>query len=303
MGVVCLSCVLAPTGGAIRGGAAARSRPEASLASVHERPFAMMDMKSPGFSPPSGRMPMPTNGDMESRKATDREAPRREATPSHDLATLRRAEQLVSGLTGVASARIVADPDGRIEEIHILTSQRVAPKQTVRNVESALQAQLGIQVDHRKVSVAQTQAPESGTAAKIIGIGQLTGVRRYLFDGYELERNRPQRIECRVRLRLDDQSFVGSAVATDVQRGRLNAAAQAALNALEIAEENEVAFALDGIKQLESFDVPVVVAAIYGLTGRTRTYLAGAAPQTDSLEHAAIMATLKATNRWILSTR
>ncbi len=57
------------------------------------------------------------------------------------------------------------------------------------------------------------------------------------------------------------------------------------------------------MKLIDAFDLPVVVTAIYGLSGRTRTYLAGAAPVNESPEHAAILATLKATNRWILSTR
>ncbi len=50
------------------------------------------------------------------------------------------------------------------------------------------------------------------------------------------------------------------------------------------------------------FDEPVILAAVYGLSGRSRTFLAGAAPVTESPEHAAILAALKATNRWI-STR
>ncbi|UCF19303.1 MAG: hypothetical protein JSU87_15455 [Gemmatimonadota bacterium] len=238
---------------------------------------------------------------MDGQERAVDESPRIGSLPlPEDL--LRQAEGLLAALTGVVSARIVADERGQIEEIHVLTDKRVAPKQTVRNVESALQAQLGIAVDHRKVSVAQTEGPPEGATAKIIGIGQLTGVRRYLFDGYEFERKMPQRIICRVRLRLDDQEFLGTAEGTDLERGRLNAAVQAVLNALEAAEE-DVGFALDGVKQLDVFDLPIVVCAIYGLSGRTRTYLCGAAPVTESVEHAAILATLKATNRWILSTR
>lgn len=221
----------------------------------------------------------------------------------HDMDTLQVAEDLLVGLTGVVSARIVADDHGRIEEIHILTDKQVAPKQTVRNVESALLAQLGIKVDHRKVSVAQTQGTSDGSAGKIIGIGHVAGTRRYLFDGYEFERKMPQHIECRVRLKLDDEDYVGFAEGTDLERGRLNAAANAVLAALELAEDRQVGFALDGVKQIDAFDLPVVVSAVYGLSGRTRTYLAGAAPVTESPEHAAILATLKATNRWILTTR
>jgi hypothetical protein len=241
--------------------------------------------------------------DVDSEGSIMPDAPKLRSIPVGDAGLLQRAELLLGELTGVVSARIVADPEGRIEEIHVLTDHRVAPKQTVRNVESALMAQLSMNVDHRKISVAQTQGSGESAAAKIIGIGQLTGVRRYLFDGYEFERKMPQSIICRVRLRLEDKEFLGESEGTDVERGRLNAAAQAVLTALEMAEENEIGFALDGVKLIDVFDLPVVVAAIYGLSGRTRTYLAGAAPVTESPEHAAILATLKATNRWILSTR
>lgn len=231
------------------------------------------------------------------------EASRPREMATHEPQMLQRAERLLTDLTGVVSARIVADAEGRIEEIHVLTDQQMAPKQTVRNVESALLAQLGIKVDHRKVSVAQTQGPGEATAAKIFSAGQFAGVRRYLFDGYEFERKMPQNIVCRVRLSLEGQDFVGVAEGTDIERGRLNAAAEAVLNALEIAEENTVGFALDGVRQIDLFDQPVVVSAVYGLSGRMRTYLAGAAPVTEAPEHAAILATLKATNRWILSSR
>jgi hypothetical protein len=240
---------------------------------------------------------------METERNGMSEARQVQQSPEHAPILLNRAERLLGDLTGVVSARIVADTDGRIEEVHVLTDSQVAPKQTVRNVESALIAQLGIEVDHRKVSVAQTQGSDADAAAKIIGLGQLTGVRRYLFEGYEFERKMPQHIVCRVRLRLDGEEYVGSAEGTDIERGRLNAAAQAVLNALELAEGSEIGFALDGLKLLDAFDLPVVVAAVYGLSGRTRTYLAGAAPVNESPEHAAILATLKATNRWIVSTR
>ncbi len=62
---------------------------------------------------------------------------------------LQRAEELLSSLPGVVSARIIADPAGAISEIHVLTTVDVAPKQTVRNIESALIAHLGVRVDHR----------------------------------------------------------------------------------------------------------------------------------------------------------
>lgn len=69
---------------------------------------------------------------------------------------LRRAEELIGTLPGVISVRIVPGDSGAIEEIHVLTTDQVPPKNTVRNIESALMAQLGLRVNHRKVSIATT---------------------------------------------------------------------------------------------------------------------------------------------------
>lgn len=67
---------------------------------------------------------------------------------------IQRAEELLATLPGVMSAHIVAGVTGAVDEIHILTTTEVTPKQTVRNVESALIAHLGMRVSHKKISVA-----------------------------------------------------------------------------------------------------------------------------------------------------
>jgi hypothetical protein len=67
---------------------------------------------------------------------------------------IRRAEELLTTLPGVLSAKIVASSNGAVDEIHVLTTSEYTPKQTVRNIESALIAHLGMRVDHRKISVA-----------------------------------------------------------------------------------------------------------------------------------------------------
>jgi hypothetical protein len=69
---------------------------------------------------------------------------------------LRRAEELIVTLPAVLSVRIVPNETGAIEEVHVLTTDAVPPKNTVRNIESALMAQLGLRVNHRKISVATT---------------------------------------------------------------------------------------------------------------------------------------------------
>lgn len=72
---------------------------------------------------------------------------------------LRRAERLITSLTGVVSARVVLNQSGHVDEIHVLATDEVVPKQVVRNVQSALIAELETRVDHRKISVAPLDPP------------------------------------------------------------------------------------------------------------------------------------------------
>lgn len=79
---------------------------------------------------------------------------------------IRRAEELLATLPGIIAARIVASDAGAVDEIHVLTTSEVMPKQTVRNVESALIAHLGMKVDHRKISVATSIEPPRAREAR-----------------------------------------------------------------------------------------------------------------------------------------
>ncbi|MBY0490897.1 MAG: hypothetical protein K2R93_13730 [Gemmatimonadaceae bacterium] len=67
---------------------------------------------------------------------------------------------------------------GAVEEIHVLTTDQVAPKNTVRNIESALIAQLGLRVNHRKISVAttiDTPRPEAPPVTPPAGLTAMAG--------------------------------------------------------------------------------------------------------------------------------
>jgi hypothetical protein len=86
---------------------------------------------------------------------------------------LQRAEELLASLHEVVSARIVADASGNVEAIHVLVTGDLTPKQMVRNVESALMAQLGMRVDHRKISVATTvRRPEAPPMTQAVSTPQ-----------------------------------------------------------------------------------------------------------------------------------
>lgn len=84
-----------------------------------------------------------------------------------DVFTFANLEQAINQIKSVTAVRINAGETGLIEEIHILAGLERNPKQIVRDVESLLAAQFGMQVDHKKISVVQVENDE-GTPSSLV---------------------------------------------------------------------------------------------------------------------------------------
>lgn len=226
---------------------------------------------------------------------------------------IQRAEELLATLPGVISARIVASISGAVEEIHILTTTEVTPKQTVRNVESALIAHLGMHVSHKKISVATSDAGESRGALRAApepvsraGIdvaptrasAPVVARRRFYFEDVEVRRSRSKGIACRVTLRKGDETYVGEAEGLENERLRIELAARAALAAIRQAEGDRI-IALEGCKVIEAFDRDFVFVGTTSKQGRETILMTGSAEIRESAETASVLAVLDSTNRWL----
>ena len=218
----------------------------------------------------------------------------------------KQAEDLLKTLPGVLSARIVASEAGEVTEIHLLASPDVAPKQVVRNVESALIAHLGVRVDHRKISVATTIDPDKTVDAKRAQeTAQLSEQlaeamrRRVYFEDVEVRRSRAAGVACRVTLRKGDKSYVGEAEGAESERSRLEIAAQATLLAIRQAESDARGLILEGCKPVAAFEREFVFVGITARIGRDTVLLTGSCEIKDSPETASVLAVLDATNRWM----
>jgi hypothetical protein len=243
---------------------------------------------------------------------------------------IQRAEELLGTLPGVLSARIIASAGGSVEEIHILTTTEVTPKQTVRNVESALIAHLGMRVSHKKISVAtsdEAHRPHRTTSAAILApsfapklqaapshatpSGAIAatpqaaapavtaGSRRIYFEDVEVRRSRSTGVTCRVTLRKGDQRFIGEGEGMENERFRVEIAARAALAAIREAEGADWIFALAGCKIIDAFDHNFVFAGVTTREGRDNFLVTGSAEVRESPETASVLAILDATNRWL----
>ena len=228
--------------------------------------------------------------------------------------SIEDAERLLMSLNGVLSARVVARPGGAIDEIHLLTTDDIKPKQTVRNVESALLSYFDLSVDHRKISVAQTDrrppavaVPPTDEAFHILKAPEPRSTEgRLLFVSHRIASERAGHIRHCVDVEWGDEVYTGEAVGADVPKAKLEAVAAATLQALELAAQAHIedtrrtfTLALDGAKLVEAFDRTFVMVAVHAISGRHIQALSGATPVTGSPDRAAIMATLQATDRWV----
>ena len=218
---------------------------------------------------------------------------------------VRRAEELLTSLEGILSARVVTTPLGEVSEIHVLAAPGLGAKQVVRNVESALLAQLGLKVDHRKISVAQTadvRPLEQATATQEAAQRERSQHRGVLFESMAVAPGRPHRISIRVSLSIDGQVEAAEEEASDTPRSRVEGAARASVTVLDkLLADHSVA--LEGAKILGAFDKQFVMVAVQGLGGRETLLLTGTAQIKESAERAAVFAVLDATNRWAEARR
>ena len=231
-------------------------------------------------------------------------------TSSFALPSLTEVEELLASLPGVISARVVETEGGGVGDVHVLTGAEVPPKQTVRNVESALLAHFGVRIDHRKISVATTtdaararavrsaQAPAAPAAPPAPVEG-----RRVYFDDIETRRS-SRGMACKVTLRKGESRFDGEAESVEGARARAEeVAARAAMSALARAEGSAAALSLEGAQVVAAFGREFVFVGVTARVGRGTSLLAGSCEVRDSLDEAAALAVLDATNRWVARGR
>jgi len=226
------------------------------------------------------------------------ETPEGESVVRPDPWGVRRAENLLTSLQGVLSARVEVSPLGEVTAVHVLTNSRTAPKQMVRNVESALLAQLGLKDDHRKISIAQTADVKPIEVLERDAVREEARRRLVTFRAVEVSSVGGQRVRVAVKLAVGGDELVGEAEAADTPKGRMQAAARATLELLDRVVEGATV-ELEGARLVEAFDAQLVMVGVQTLEQRGSQLVLGTAEVREGVERAAVLAVLDATNRWI----
>ncbi|MGE0439108.1 MAG: hypothetical protein AB7L66_05780 [Gemmatimonadales bacterium] len=216
---------------------------------------------------------------------------------------IRRAENLLTTLEGVLSARVVTTPLGEVSEIHVLAQAGLQPKQVVRNVESALLAHLGLKVDHRKISVAQTAEVKPIETLERTAVRERSMQRGVLFENLAVTAgSRPMRVSLAVSLSIGGREETAEDETTDTPKGRVEGAARATVAVLERLLEKH-SLVIESVQIVEAVDRSIVFVAVQGMGGRDAVLLTGTAEIRQSPERAAVFAVLDATNRWVDARR
>jgi len=198
-------------------------------------------------------------------------------------------EQAIKQIKGVIAARIKVNDQGDIEEVHILAGSGRAPKQIVRDIESLLIAQFDVQIDHKKISVAQVEDDEDGTFAIVESTRpKLLGVTLRTVNGMA---------EVKVELLTGDKIIEGIAQGPSSAQNKLRLFVEATLQALSPLTLDKFLFVTEdvGITQLAKQQIALV--SITSITTTGEQSLTGCALVRNDDREAVVKATLDALNR------
>jgi hypothetical protein len=160
------------------------------------------------------------------------------------MATAVEAESLIHRLVGVKAARVEWIGDA-ISRVHVLSDGRRAARSLAREVEDLLAHQYGVRIRPEDINVVEVTGGLAGTA----GRPKLVGCE-WVREAQTVE----------VRCRLDD----GGRVVEGVGRGHdaEQAAAQAALDAINQLTGGVLDLVLADLKRVETRRGPVVLAVV-----------------------------------------
>jgi len=190
-------------------------------------------------------------------------------------------------IADIEAARIVFNGSNTVEELHILALPNKGPKQILRDVESALMARFGLDVDHRKISVAQLGSNGNGAKAafhrpKVISINtEITDLS----------------VGIKVELRIGNRDILGKAEGIASQTGRLRLAAEATLEAVENCKINDSRFILEDAVIVQLGNEVVAVSCVTMVSsGEERRYCGSVIVKNSEMD-SIVRATLAAINR------
>jgi hypothetical protein len=220
---------------------------------------------------------------------------------------VERAEALASRIVGISSCKITTDETGEITEIHVVATSRKPAKLIARDVESCLNAELGIQVDHKKIGVVLFEQTEDNREEHVkpapVEVDESIEEfpveefpPRFIFQSVNLFISESS-VKAEVELTRDGMEAFGNSQREQGSTSNRRVIAEATLKAVAEFLDETVKLCLCDVLQVPLGEKTVVVVRADLIRGRDRKNLAGCCIVSNDEAQAVVFATLDAVNR------
>lgn len=198
---------------------------------------------------------------------------------------IKAIEDYLRQVRSVIHSKILLDDDGSIKEMHIVCDSKRSPKQVSRDIQSVLVSGFGIDIDYKKISIAQIDCGAVSNSECRIKIHSID----YNVNGVKLT--------VKVILEYEDNIFEGVCSGPNTQNNCLRMVGKSTLQAIEKCIDAEEKFSLEDIKICNAAGREFVLAAvIVFLDGREWVLSGSSVVENDSME-SVVKAVLDSLNR------
>jgi len=203
---------------------------------------------------------------------------------------LTEVEREICRLPDVSIARLVAEPSGRVSEVHVVAHPGKHPKQIARDVQSIALASFGLELDRRIISVVQLggdaldpQVLHAHSRPSVVAItAEANGLRSLV----------------RVTLGRDDEEAVGFAEGSIATTARHRLVAAATVDALRQLQTAAECLDIDSAQVVRVGVHDVAIVTVVFVVPPAEQMVSGSAIVREHLDADAIVrAVLDATNR------
>ncbi len=196
-------------------------------------------------------------------------------------------EELIKGVPGVISSKIVKAETGVIDEVHVIINESRHPKQISKDVQSILATRLDELVDYRKISIAQTRVDFDLEAKEDYRI-HFKSVNFY---------SDTKGIHVEVKMLYGDEEYVGQSDGINTERNTDRLIGMSTIDCVEKIFDNNHSFLLEDIDIIKIAKTDVVVVGVNMIFNGREELLIGTALAKTDRKKSIVRATLDAINR------
>jgi len=201
---------------------------------------------------------------------------------------IKGIEQLIRQIKSVISCKIVVDDDDNIREIHILSDTSRSPKQLSRDIQSSLISMYGLNIDHKKISIAQIDDRSIGDKSFRLKVKSI----EYSTNG--------TKANGKVTLEKNDEIFEGEYSGVNSKNNSQRIVANATLKAVEKFLEIDYSLLFEDIKEIQLAGKDAIVIAIAFISEYGEQIFSGCSFVNSDKREAVVKATLDAINRRVM---